>query len=162
MIAVLDSNVAIGLAKGECLEHIRRLFSRVVIPPAVRREVIEEAHGRTGGRELEAAVGAWIDEAAPAAIASGVAIPGASTEDQQVLALAAELGAVVLSDDAVLRREANHRGISALGVVEIILLLKYQGTIPAARPALDLMQARAHYIEPALYAQALEMAGEGH
>ena len=162
MIAVLDSNVAIGLAKGECLEHIRALFSRVVIPPAVRREVIEEAHGRPGGRELEAAVGAWIDETAPAAIAVGAAIPGANTEDQQVLALAAELGAVVLSDDAVLRREADRLAISALGVVEIVLLLKYQGTIPAVRPALDLMQARAYYIDPALYAQALETAGEGH
>ena len=53
-------------------------------------------------------------------------------------------------------------GISALGVVEIVLLLKYQGTIPAVRPVLDLMQARAYYIDPIFYAQALETAGEGH
>jgi predicted nucleic acid-binding protein len=162
MIAVLDSNVAIGLAKGECLEHIRTLFLRVVIPPAVRREVIEEAHGRVGGRELEAAVGVWIHETAPAGIGDGAAIPGVSTEDRQVLALAAELGAVVLSDDAVLRREADRLGISALGVVEIVLLLKYQGILPAIKPILDLMQARTYCIDPTIYAQALEIASERH
>ena len=52
-------------------------------------------------------------------------------------------------------------GILAFGVVETVLLLKHQGTIPAIKPVLDLMQARAYYIDPTVYAQALEMAGEG-
>ena len=107
MIAVLDSNVAIGLAKGECLGLIRALFQRVVVPPVVRREVIEEAHGRPGGHELQEALGVWIDETAPAAI-------------------------------------------------------MVRAAIPAVKPLLDLMQARAYYIEPSVYSQALEMAGEGH
>jgi len=53
-------------------------------------------------------------------------------------------------------------GISAFGVVETVLLLKHQGTIPAIKPVLDLMQARPYYIDPPVYAQALEMAGEWH
>ncbi len=36
MIAVLDTNAVIGLAKGECLEEIHSLFRQVVVPPAVR------------------------------------------------------------------------------------------------------------------------------
>lgn len=161
MIAVLDSNVAIGLAKGECLGLIRALFQRVVVPPVVRREVIEEAHGRPVGQELQEALGVWIDETAPAAITVRAAIPGGGAGDQEVLALAAELGAVLLSDDAILQREADRLGISVLGAVEIVLLLKSQAAIPAVKPLLDLMQARAYYIEPSVYSQALEMAGEG-
>jgi hypothetical protein len=52
MIAVLDSNAVIGLAKGECLELICALFQQVLIPTVVRREVIEEGVGRPGSREL--------------------------------------------------------------------------------------------------------------
>lgn len=59
MIAVLDSNAVIGLAKGECLELIRALFQQVLIPTVVRREVIEEGAGRPGSRELLEALGAW-------------------------------------------------------------------------------------------------------
>jgi hypothetical protein len=36
MIAVLDSNAVIGLAKAECLDQVRALFREVLIPPAVR------------------------------------------------------------------------------------------------------------------------------
>ncbi len=162
MIAVLDSNVAIGLAKGECLELIRALFQRIVVPPVVRREVIGEAHGRPGGQELEAALGAWIDETAPAGTTIGAAIPGGGTGDQEILALAAELRAVLLSDDAVVQREADRLGIPVLGAVEIVLLLKYQSAIAAVKPVLDLMQARAYYIDLSVYAQALDMAGEEH
>jgi hypothetical protein len=33
MIAVLDSNAVIGLAKGECLELLRALFKQSSFPP---------------------------------------------------------------------------------------------------------------------------------
>lgn len=105
MIAVLDSNAVIGLAKGECLELIRVLF-------------------------------------------------------QQVLALAEETSAILVTDDAVLRREAERLGILALGTVETLLLLKRRQALPAVKPVLDLMQARAYHIEPSLYTQALQLAGE--
>ena len=105
MIAVLDSNAVIGLAKGECLELVRALF-------------------------------------------------------QQVLAVAVEVSAILVTDDAVLRREAERLGILALGTVETLLLLKRRRVLPAVKPVLDLMQARAYHIESTLYAQALQLAGE--
>jgi len=46
--AVSDSSPLIHLAKIEALELISRLYSRVLIPPAVWREVVEESDGRPG------------------------------------------------------------------------------------------------------------------
>ena len=59
--AVSDSSPLIHLAKIEALELISRLYSRVLIPPAVWREVVEESDGRPGAVEMEKAVAAgWI------------------------------------------------------------------------------------------------------
>lgn len=160
MIAVLDSNAVIGLAKGECLELIRALFQQVLIPTVVRPEVIEGGAGRPGSRELLEALGAWAKEQAPVGKTLDAGMPTVSADDQQVLALAEETSAILVTDDAVLRREAERLGILALGTVETLLLLKRRQALPAVKPVLDLMQARAYHIEPSLYTQALQLAGE--
>jgi uncharacterized protein len=54
--AVSDSSPLIHLAKIEALELISRLYSRILIPPAVWREVVEESDGRPGAVEMEKAV----------------------------------------------------------------------------------------------------------
>jgi hypothetical protein len=59
--AVSDSSPLIHLAKVEALELISRLYSRVLIPPAVWREVVEESDGRPGAAEMQRAVAAgWM------------------------------------------------------------------------------------------------------
>jgi len=54
--AVSDSSPLIHLAKIEALELISRLYSRILIPPAVWREVVEESDGRPGAVEMERAL----------------------------------------------------------------------------------------------------------
>jgi predicted nucleic acid-binding protein len=59
--AVSDSSPLIHLAKIEALELISRLYRRILIPPAVWREVVEESDGRPGAVEMERAVAAgWM------------------------------------------------------------------------------------------------------
>jgi predicted nucleic acid-binding protein len=59
--AVSDSSPLIHLAKIEALEIISRLYSRILIPPAVWREVVEESDGRPGAVEIQKAVAAgWM------------------------------------------------------------------------------------------------------
>ncbi|HSB69176.1 MAG TPA: DUF3368 domain-containing protein [Candidatus Methylomirabilis sp.] len=87
-------------------------------------------------------------------------MPTVSADDQAVLALAVETSAILVTDDAVLRREAERLGILTLGTVETVLFLKRRQALPAVKPVLDLMQARGYQIEPTLYAQALQLAGE--
>ena len=59
--AVSDSSPLIHLAKIEALELISRLYSRILIPPAVWREVVEESDERPGAVEMQRAVAAgWM------------------------------------------------------------------------------------------------------
>jgi predicted nucleic acid-binding protein len=59
--AVSDSSPLIHLAKIEALELISRLYSRILIPPAVWQEVVEESDGRPGALEVRRAVAAgWM------------------------------------------------------------------------------------------------------
>ena len=53
---VSDSSPLIHLVKIEALEIISRLYSRILIPPAVWQEVVEESDGRPGAVEVRRAV----------------------------------------------------------------------------------------------------------
>jgi predicted nucleic acid-binding protein len=64
--AVSDSSPLIHLAKIEALELISRLYSRVLIPPAVWREVVEESDGRPGAVVLTDVATAVKSEGLPA------------------------------------------------------------------------------------------------
>lgn len=48
MIAVIDANSIIGLAKGECFDLLAQVFSQVYVPAAVRREIVDEGAGLPG------------------------------------------------------------------------------------------------------------------
>lgn len=160
MIAVLDTNAVIGLAKGECLEQLRSLFWEVVVPPAVRREVVEEGAGRAGARELQAGLGDWIREQALVGPAAAQGTPGLSVADQEILGLALQQPAVLVTDDVALLREARRLGVATLGAVETVLLMKRHGLLTAIKPVLDRMQARAYHIAPPLLQEALRLSGE--
>jgi len=160
MLAILDSNAVIGLAKGECFESLRVLFEQVWVSPGVRREIVEEGGGRPGCRELQAGLGVWIQERTPSGQPGSVETPTMTREDREVLGLAAELSGILVTDDFVLRREGENLGLIVLGAVEIAVLLKQRGILSAVKPVLDLMQARAYHVEPTTYAQALRLVGE--
>ncbi len=44
--------------------------------------------------------------------------------------------------------------------METVILLKQRGIVPAVKPVLDLMRARAYHIEPTGYEDALRLVGE--
>ena len=129
MLAILDSNAVIGLAKGECFESLRVLFEQVWVSPGVRREIVEEGGGRPGCRELQAGLGVWIQERTPSGQPGSVETPTMTREDREVLGLAAELSGILVTDDFVLRREGENLGLIVLGAVEIAVLLKQRGIL---------------------------------
>jgi len=64
--AVSDSSTLIHLAAIGRLSLLRDFYERVIIPPAVWREVVEEGRGRAGAREVEeAALSGWLKVVAP-------------------------------------------------------------------------------------------------
>ncbi len=64
--AVSDSSTLIHLAVLGRLGLLQEFYDQVLIPPAVRKEVVEGGQGRAGAREVEeAAQSGWLKVMAP-------------------------------------------------------------------------------------------------
>ena len=161
LTAVLDANVAIGLAKGGVLDLLRHLYSPLYLPVSVRTELTSEGLDRPGSKEIASALGTWIIEVDMDSFIGAQVIVPASAVDLEVLTLAtARQVDHILTGDRIVRREARLRGIIALGAAELVALMKTQGLIPHAGPVLQAMRRAGFGISPLDFEAALAAAGE--
>jgi uncharacterized protein len=136
--AVSDSSPLIHLAKIEALELISRLYSRILIPPAVWREVVEESDGRPGAVEMEKAVAAgWMVKQAAKNETLVVALRQTlDNGEAEAIALATELHPEsVLLDDKLARQMARRLGVSVTGTLGV--LLRETGWTDSRGPIVD-------------------------
>jgi predicted nucleic acid-binding protein len=134
VIVVSDSSPIIGLAGVGQVELLRLLFGEVVIPPAVREELLS---GPRGAAALEASP--WIrvepihDQQMAAELYAEL-----DRGEAEAIVLAVELGAeLLLIDERRGRAAAERRGLSAMGIVGVLLEAKSAGIIASVRPMLD-------------------------
>jgi len=158
---VLDATVVIGLAKGDVFHRLAAVYAPLYVPAGIRREVVQQGQGRAGVAELTQALGGWLTEIAanPATAQQFAAVR--SAVDREVLAVAKDQQVdQVLSDDKIVRREAQALGLITVSTPEIVVLFKQQGLISAVKPVLQLMRQRGFGISTADYAHAVHAAGE--
>jgi predicted nucleic acid-binding protein len=62
LAGVVDTNMVIGLSKGDVFDRLARIYAPLYIPAAVSQEVIQQGQGRAGVTELSTALGAWITD----------------------------------------------------------------------------------------------------
>ena len=157
-IIVADSSPLIGLARIGQLELLRRLARRVVVPPAVWREVTE--HAEAPGATVVANA-RWIEVEAPVATA---VIPLTILVDRgeaEAMVLAGQHpGSLLLLDDAKARRVAEHMLLRRIGTVGLLRRAKQQGLITALRPQLEALLAHGIFIRPSIIDAVLKEVGE--
>jgi uncharacterized protein len=162
--AVSDSSPLIHLAKIEALELISRLYSRILIPPAVWREVVEESDGRPGAVEMQRAVVAgWMVKQAAKNEALVIALRQTlDNGEAEAIALATELQPeAVLLDDKLARRMALRFGLPVTGTLGVLLRAKQVGLVVELRSLITRLQSEGdYYIDPGLIEKALLAAGE--
>jgi len=161
--AVSDSSPLIHLAKIEALELISRLYSRVLIPPAVWREVVEESDGRPGAVEMEKAVAAgWMVQRAAKNETLVIALRQTlDNGEAEAIALATELHPEsVLLDDKLARQMARRLGVPVTGTLGVLLRAKQVGLIVELQSLITRLQSEGdYYIDPGLIERALLAAG---
>jgi len=162
--AVSDASPLIHLAKIEALELISRLYSRVFIPPAVWREVVEESDGRPGAVEMQRAVAAgWMVQRAAKNETLVIALRQTlDNGEAEAIALATELHPEsVLLDDKLARQMARRLGIPVTGTIGVLLRAKQVGLIVEVRSLITRLQSEGdYYIDPRLIEKVLLAAGE--
>lgn len=136
---------------------LQQLFTQVVIPEEVAKELQRGRHGEATIPEL-----AWIGVTPvqhPAII--DVLAQDLDRGEAAVLALALERSAAqVVLDDALARTAATLLGIPCIGTLGILMTSKTLGLIPTVKEPLDTMIAAGLWIAPSLYELILRKIGE--
>lgn len=166
MTAVVDSGPLISLAAVGQVDRLREQCGEILVVPAVAREVIEEGQGRAGEAELRAALTAGWARRVPApdqTLVARLRRPALALTDSEVIACAIAHGqAVVVTDDAPLRRLALEEQLPHIGTVGVLVRARLDGHLPALKPLLDQLVASGFRLDPAgpVYRDALTRVGE--
>jgi predicted nucleic acid-binding protein len=147
---ISNASPLIALHQIDCLTLLPRLFARVIIPPAVRRE-ISPSMGRPtwiAERSLQQP----IDPRVPGALGAG---------EREAISLALEIGVSrIVLDDMRARRRAESLGLEVIGTLGILVLAKRQRLIPAVRPLAEAHLAQGFFVSPSVLKDALATAAE--
>lgn len=160
MTAVTNAGPLIALARIEQLALLPALYETVVMPPAVRDEVLGE--NRAGRDVLREA--AWL-RTRPVSDRTAVALLRERLDagESEALVLALQIEAeVVLMDEARGRRIAAARDLPLTGTLGTLLLAKERGLISQVAPHLTRLVENGFHVSDALHAHVLQRAGEQH
>jgi uncharacterized protein len=133
------------------LDLLKGLFSAVLIPPAVVREVAPTVTLPT-----------WVSEhALTQPIGPQILRTALGPGESEAISLALEINAQwVILDERPARRFAQALGLPIIGTLGILLASKRRGLLPAVRPCLDALVNFGFHISPGLYDLVLADAGD--
>jgi uncharacterized protein len=161
VIVVSNTSPIINLAMVGELDLLQKLYSKITIPEAVRREIAIEGAGQPGASEVETLD--WI-EVCQVVDRTAVALLQAELDDgeAEAIALAVELEAdLVLLDERKGRAIAGRLGLKFVGLLALLIEAKQKGAIAAVKPVVDsLIEKAGFWINAELYNRVLKAAGE--
>ena len=162
--AISDSSTLIHLAGIGRLELLKDFYGKILITPAVWKEVVEEGKGRPGASEVkEANSSGWIEVIAPSN-ESVVRLLERELHkgEAEVIALGIERRpAVILLDELEARRVADVYGLHKTGVIGILIRAKLEGKVASLREELDRLRSEAGFwVGDEIYWQALKAVAE--
>ena len=134
---VLDAGPVIHLSWLHRLDLLPALFEEVLIPPAVRDEVLASPGGTLGLDAIRDALDrgglAVREQPAEAPPAAGAPVLGAGEAEAIALAVAVTAD-LFLSDDATARRTAAARGLAVTGTIGVLKAGRERGLVDAVLP----------------------------
>lgn len=161
MIVISDASPVINLANVGHLDLLRQLYTRVIIPEAVYREIVIAGSGRPGAAEVQSSP--WIESRR----ATNYELLDAFKQqlgpgELEAIALAAELGAdLLLLDERKARGVAANLGLNIVGLLGVLVEAKRRGFVQSIKPIIDAMIATAGFrVETRLYSTVLQSVGE--
>jgi predicted nucleic acid-binding protein len=159
---VCNASVLIGLSSIGMLSLLRERFPEgILIPEAVRREVIDEGEGRPGAREISESKWIKVQKVADKRVV-GLLLTELDEGEAEAIALAHEVGAkIILLDERDARRAAKHMDLNVLGTVGLLIWAKKVGKLGTLKEQLDGLRDRGRFrFSQAVYETALREVGE--
>lgn len=156
---IADSSPLIALAVIGQLTLLPRLYTHILIPPAVWEEVTIQGSGLPGALEVSQAT--WLSiQSPPSQLVTSLHLL-IDKGEAEAIALALTLpDCTVLLDDARARRVAEHFNLKRIGTVGLLCRAKKLGLISQLKPLLDTLRTHGIYIQQQLIDSVLREAGE--
>ncbi len=156
---IVDTSPIFYLHRLNCLDILRKLYDRIIVPQAVADEL--EA-GKMAGEDVpEIGEYGWItvkDVCIPAFINI---IPDLGQGEAEVLALACEeKEALVILDDSLARRIADLQEFKLTGTAGILIKAKTKKHITEVKPLLNKLKDSGFYLTDNLMSDILKIADE--
>lgn len=157
---VTNSGPLIALASVGQLGVLSVLYTSILVPEAVWREVTEAGVGRPGARELGAT--SWTTRVTIEPPPDRLLIEELGDGEAEAITLAVRREAkLLLMDDRRARRVAELAyGLRVKGVAGVLVAAKRRGLITAVRPLLEAMRTHGYYLSQRLIERACREAGE--
>ncbi|MCD5417073.1 DUF3368 domain-containing protein [Candidatus Bipolaricaulota bacterium] len=152
-----NASPLINLARIGKLGLLRDLYEELIIPEAVRHEVVVEGAGQPGAEEVKAAD--WIKTQSVTNRDLKRALrQELDAGEAEAIVLALEIGAdLLLMDERIGREVAGHLGIRYTGLIGILIEAKRKGRISAIKPHLDSLRNIAGFrVSNELYSRILQ------
>jgi predicted nucleic acid-binding protein len=157
--AITNTSPLLYLHRIGTLNWLRELFSAIVVPSAVVRE-LQEGRGR-GYDVPDPSDHAWLQIAVPAAVPSEWLALDLGPGELAVLALGLEdRRRIVLLDDALARRIAQAARLQVWGTLTVLLESKRRGLTDAIAPHLRRLEEAGMWISGSLRERVLALADE--
>ena len=163
-VVVCDSSTLIHLARIGRLSLLTDFHSKIIVVPAVWKEVVDEGQSRPGSSEIrDARESGWIEVTMPH---NGPLVQLLLRElhkgESETIALAVELHAdLIFLDESDARRVAKVYGLNLSGVIGILIRARLAGKVTSLRNELDnLRNDGGFWIGDDVYNRALNAVGE--
>ena len=158
MIVISDTSPITNLSAIGQLDLLRQLFDRVIVGPAVLRELKRD--GGHPGAEIETFDWVEVRAATDQELVRKLEVEIHNGE-AETIAIAIETSADwVLIDEKMGRSVAMQCGLKVIGVLGILSKAKSEGLVPALRPLLEQLDEHGFHLSSTLVAKLLQELGE--
>jgi uncharacterized protein len=164
MVVISDASPLVHLSEISRFFLLKQIYSNLVVPNAVWREVVESGGARPGANDLTAAVQErWIQiRAARPEHLQRVEFQRLDMGEREALALAlGENADLVIIDELRGRAAARRVGLNRIGTLGVLIKAKQLGLVSSLREELFRIHSLSEmHLSPEVERRALELAGE--
>ncbi len=160
MKVVSNAGPLITLSKIGKLNLLKYLYGTIVIPNAVRYEVVVQGKGAIGSEEIANSV--WINvQTVTNKLAVDLLQERLDLGESEAIVLTLESKAdLLLMDESRGRRISEGRGINLIGTLGLLAIAKKHGLITKLKPLLDQLISVGFYMNSDLYQAMLSQVDE--
>jgi predicted nucleic acid-binding protein len=157
---ISDAGPLIALAVAGHVEVLRALFSSVMIPETVHKEILEGGVAAKGVSEYRGA--SWIQVAEPISEMDPLLTVVLGKGEASVIQLARDLTADwVLIDEQKARKIARQvYGLSVIGTARVLVEAKRQGLLSSVRDILETIRENGYWFSDQIVNATLKAADE--